>query len=182
MIRLFVSVELGEDVRNRLWQMCCDVPGARWTEPDQMHLTLRFIGEVEGHVFEDIRGALNRVHADAFEISLRGVGHFPPRGQPRVLWAGIERSEELLQLQRRVESTLVQLGLPPERRRFSPHVTLARLNGTPARAVGSYIAQHGLFRAGPIPVESFFLYSSQLGAKHAVHREEAEYPLPLPGA
>lgn len=177
MIRLFVCLELPGDVRARLEALCCDVPGARWVDPDQIHLTVRFIGEVEGHVFEEIRDGLGGVRVPAFEMGLRGVGHFPPRGQPRVLWAGIEPSEELQLLHHRVDSALTKAGLPGERRKFSPHVTLARLKGAPTRAVGSFLAAHGLFRAGPLPVDRFWLYSSQLSRKRAVHRPEAEYPL-----
>jgi len=176
-IRLFVSLELPEASRERLHRLCCDVPGARWVEPEQLHLTVRFIGEVEEHVFEEIRDRLGGVRVDPFEIELCGVGHFPPRGQPRVLWAGIARSDSLRLLHQRVDSVLVRAGLPPERRKFSPHITLARLRGAPPRAVGSFLATHGLFREGPIEVDRFWLYSSQLSPKRAVHRAEAEYPL-----
>jgi 2'-5' RNA ligase len=177
MYRLFVSVELPDAVKQQLVAMCAGVPGARWVEPDQLHLTLRFIGEVDGAVFDDVLNALALVEADAFSMSLKGVGHFPPRGDPRVLWAGIEKSEELMALHNKVESVLVRADLPPERRKFHPHVTLARLNHTPVSKVGAFLAHHALFRTPPFPVTSFHLFSSNLTAKHAVHREEASYPL-----
>lgn len=177
MIRLFVSLELPEDVRARLQLLCCDVPGARWADPDQLHLTVRFIGEVEEHVFHDIRDGLSGVQVEPFDIVLRGVGHFPPRGQPRVLWAGIDRCPALDLLHQRVDSALGRAGLPPERRKFAPHVTLARLRGTPSRAVGSFLSQNGMFQSEPIRMDRFWLYSSQLSRKRAVHRPEAEYPL-----
>lgn len=177
MIRLFVSLEMPEEVRARLEALCCDVPGARWTDPEQLHLTVRFIGEVEGHVFEEIRDGLGAVCVEPFELTLRGVGHFPPRGQPRVLWAGIERSEALTLLRQRVDRNLGRAGVPAEGRNFSPHVTLGRLRGSPARAVGSFLSQHALFEAGPIAIDRFWLYSSRLSHKRAVHRPEAEYPL-----
>ena len=180
MIRLFVAIELPEDVRQRIERMCADVPGARWAEPEQMHLTLRFIGEVDGDVFREIRESLGTVRAEPFEMELRGVGHFPPRGEPRILWVGVQRSEELVRLRNRVESTLVRIGLEPEGRKFSPHITIARLKGTPPRAVGSFLAQHGLFQAGPIAVDGFQLHSSTLGAKRAVYRCEASYSFSVP--
>ncbi len=177
MIRLFVSLELPDVVRERLAGLCCDVPGARWTEPEQMHLTIRFIGEVEEHVFDEIRDGLGSVSVEPFPLTLRGVGHFPPRGQPRVLWVGVERSDALRILHQRVDAALVRSGVAPERRKFAPHVTLARLRRTPTRAVGSFISQNALFEEGPIEIDRFWLYSSRLSRKQAVHRPEAEYPL-----
>ncbi|MEW6271776.1 MAG: RNA 2',3'-cyclic phosphodiesterase [Thermodesulfobacteriota bacterium] len=177
MYRLFVSVELPDELKQSLARMCCDVPGARWLEPDEMHLTVRFIGEVDGVVFRDVMDALGDVELAPFELALRGVGHFPPRGEPRVLWAGLERSVELKALHDKIESALVRAGIEPERRKFSPHVTLARLKGTPERAVGSFIAMNGLYRSDPFRVDEFHLYSSRLSAKRAVHRSEAVYPL-----
>jgi RNA 2',3'-cyclic 3'-phosphodiesterase len=175
--RLFVSIELPEAVKQALLRMCCDVPGARWVEPEQMHLTIRFIGEVDGLVFRDVTDALEGVTALAFPLTIRGVGHFPPRGEPRVLWAGVERSEGLLELRSRVERALVRAGLAPEGRKFSPHLTLARLHGASERAVASFLAQNGLLRCDPFAVPAFHLFSSALSSKRAVHRCEATYPL-----
>lgn len=177
MYRLFVSIELPDDVKQALGRLSGDVPGARWLEADEMHLTVRFIGEADGLVYEDVLAALDEVRVAPFALQLRGVGHFPPRGEPRILWAGVERSDGLRVLHDRVESALVRAGVEGERRKFSPHVTLARLRGTPSRAVGSFIAMNGLFRAEPFEVREFHLFSSSLGAKRAVHRCEASYPL-----
>jgi 2'-5' RNA ligase len=177
MYRLFVSVELPGEVKESLARMCCDVPGARWLEPDEIHLTVRFIGEVDGVVFRDVVDALGEVEVAPFELTLRGVGHFPPRGEPRVLWVGLERSAQLRALHDKVESALVRAGIEPERRKFSPHVTLARLKGSPERAVGSFMAMNGLYRSAPFVVDEFHLYSSRLSAKRAVHRSEAVYAL-----
>ena len=177
MTRLFVAIELPNEVRDRLWRACCDVPGARWTEAEQMHLTLRFVGEVDELVFRDVEGALEEVRGAPFELEMRGVGHFPPRGEPRVLWAGIVRSDALVSLQKRVESAVERGGVPRDGRRFSPHVTLARLAGTPERTVGSWLAMNGLLRSDPFEVREFHLFSSRLGGKRAVHRVEASDPL-----
>jgi len=177
MYRLFVSVELPDGIKQSLGRICDDVPGARWLEADEMHLTVRFIGEVDGVVFDDVVHALDDVRLPPFELALRGVGHFPPRGEPRVLWAGLERSAELKTLHDKVESAVVRAGVEPERRKFSPHVTLARLKGTPERAVGGFIALNGLYRSEPFAVDEFHLYSSRLSAKRAVHRAEASYAL-----
>jgi RNA 2',3'-cyclic 3'-phosphodiesterase len=175
--RLFVSLELPELVQQSLAMLCNDVPGARWAPPEQIHLTLRFIGDVDGLGFQDVGDALASVRAVPFELVLRGVGHFPPRGEPRTLWAGVEKSEPLLLLHDRIESALVRVGLERERRKFAPHVSLARLRGTPTRAVVSFLARNALFRTDPIPIDEFHLVSSQLTPKHAVHRNEGTYPL-----
>lgn len=177
MYRLFVSIELPDDVKHSLARLSGDVPGARWLEGDEIHLTVRFIGEVDGLVYQDVLAALEGVRAAPFELALRGVGHFPPRGEPRILWAGLERSDGLRVLHDRVERALVRAGVEAEHRKFSPHVTLARLRGTPPRAVGSFIAMNGLFRTEPFTVREFHLFSSSLGAKRAVHRCEASYAL-----
>ena len=177
MTRLFVSLELPESAKEELGRLCGDVPGARWAEPEDMHLTLRFIGEVDGLGFEDVAAALASVRAEAFDLALRGVGHFPPRGEPRALWAGVERCEPLVILRDRIESALQRAGLEPERRKFHPHVTLARLRGASARAVGSFLARHALFHTRPIPIREFHLLSSKLTPKRAVHRNEESYPL-----
>ena len=177
MYRLFVSIELPDDVKHALLRLSGDVPGARWLEPDEMHLTVRFIGEVDGLVYDDVLAALDEVRVAPFELELRGVGHFPPRGEPRILWAGLERSDALRMLHDRVESALVRVGVEAEHRKFSPHVTLARLRGTPPRAVGSFLAMNGLFRTDAFPVREFHLFSSSLGAKRAVHSCEASYAL-----
>jgi len=175
--RLFVSVELPEEVKEALGSLCNGVPGARWVEPEQIHLTVRFIGDVDGLGFQNAIDALASVRAAPFAIALRGVGHFPPRGEPRVLWAGVEKSEPLALLHDRIESALVRMGLEPERRKFAPHVSLARLRGTPVRAVGRFLARNALFRTEPIPVDEFHLVSSQLSPKHAIHLNEASYAL-----
>jgi len=177
MYRLFVSVDVPDDVKQSLARLAGDVPGARWLEPDEIHLTVRFIGEVDGLVFDDVLAALESVRLAPFALALRGVGHFPPRGEPRILWAGLERSDALRALHDRIESAVVRAGVEPERRKFAPHVTLARLRGTPPRAVGSFVAMNGLFRSEPFTVDAFHLYSSNLSAKRAVHRVEATYPL-----
>jgi RNA 2',3'-cyclic 3'-phosphodiesterase len=175
--RLFVSLELPELVKQSVALLCSDVPGARWVEPEQIHLTLRFIGDVDGLGFQDVEDALASVRSEPFDLTLKGVGHFPPRGEPHVLWVGVEKSEPLVILHDRVESALVRVGLERERRKFAPHVSIARLRATPSRAVASFLARNALFRTEPIPVDEFHLVSSQLTPKHAVHRNEATYPL-----
>ena len=178
MPRLFVALDFPQQAREALLGLCHGVPGAKWAEPGQIHLTLRFIGEVDGGVFGDIAEALGEVCAGAFEVALKGVGHFPPGGRRvRVLWAGVVENEALLRLKARVESSLASLGLEPKGGKFNPHVTLARIKSAPPARVARFLSDNALFQAGPVPVRDFHLYSSQLGSERAIHRIEASYPL-----
>jgi 2'-5' RNA ligase len=177
MIRLFVALALPPSTIDALVGLGEGVPGARWLRDDQMHLTLRFIGEVDRAAFEDVVHALGEVEADAFELALAGVGHFPPRGAPKVLWAGVRQNPALNLLQSRIESALGRAGLKPEGRNFSAHITLARLNGAPVERVQAYLARHALFAEPPFMVEAFHLYSSRLGRDGSLYSIEASYPL-----
>ena len=177
MYRLFVAVDLPPDIAAQLQGLCCGVPGARWVPPEQMHLTLRFIGEVDGGVFRDIKEGLAGITAPVFSLQIKGLGFFPPRKTPRVLWAGIAPVEEVSGLRNRIENLLVGMGLEPEGRKYSPHITLARLHDTPPARLGRFLAGNNLFVAEPFLVSEFHLYSSQLTAKGAFHAIEASYPL-----
>lgn len=180
MIRLFVGLELPEDVRFALAGLCGGVPGADWVASESLHLTLRFIGDITESDADDVHDALLRVRAPGFALTLAGVGHFATGEELRVLWAGVERNAALTQLQRNVESALVRMGLAPETRRFHPHVTLARCAGVPAPRAQAFLAQNALFRTGPFEVDRFTLFSSLRRAEGAIYTAEADYPLPLP--
>ena len=181
MPRLFVAIDFPEAVTQRLAALCSGLAGARWLPPEQFHLTLRFIGEVDSGAFADIVDDLSAVACPPFSLSLGGVGYFPPRGEPRVLWAGVDvrlgAVEELARLQSQIESRLRLLGIEPEGRKFAPHVTLARLKGTPVNQLGDYLIVHGDFITETIQLTEFHLYSSVLRPKGALHRIEASYPL-----
>lgn len=180
MIRLFVAIDLPETVRARLAGLCAGVPGARWTAPENMHLTLRFIGEVDDALAIEIEAALGRVAAPSFEIRLGEIGHFGSRGRVRALWAGIEACPALEHLRDKVESVLVRAGLEPEGRKFTPHVTLARLRDARLSRVREFLGAGNPVTAGPVPVERFTLYSSFLARQGAIHRVEARYELDVP--
>lgn len=175
--RLFTAVDLSDEAREAVGRICTGIPGVKWLDETQLHLTLRFIGDAAPSLFERIRQALAEVEAKPFELSLRGVGRFPPKRDPRVLWVGIETSEALLSLQRMVEQALEKCGLEPEGREFSPHITLARLKDMPWSPVAAFLERNRLFSTPPFPVSGFHLYSSTLTPKGALHRREATYPL-----
>jgi 2'-5' RNA ligase len=180
-IRLFVAIDLPQPVCDRLAGMGGGVPNARWVPPENMHLTLRFIGEVENGFAQDIDTALTKLHSPGFDIELDGIGFFGKASAARVLWAGVRRSEPLLRLQTKVEAALWDAGVPAEERKFSPHVTLARMRRAPAGRLQHFVADHAAFLSGPIPVDHITLYSSFRSASGPVYQAEAEYPLDPPG-
>lgn len=179
MIRLFVGIELPEAVQERLAGMCGGVPGARWVDAENMHLTLRFIGDVEIGQAEDIDAALLRLRAPRFDLTLDGVGFFGKPTAARILWAGVRKCEALARLQAKVESSVQSAGLPPEERKFSPHITLARLKGAPEVRLQRFVAENADFLAGPLPVERFVLFSSFRSGSGPIYTPEADYPLTL---
>jgi len=181
MLRLFVGLTLPDGVIARLNIMCAGLPGASWTPPSNMHITLRFIGEVEEHVAEEIDAMLARIAAPAFSLELAGVGTFGEGSKARSLWAAAQPSPELNHLQAKVESALVRAGLPPEGRKFTPHVTLARLAHTPPARLHAFIAGNAPFQAGPFEVNHITLFESLLGKGSPVYIPQADYQLFVPG-
>ena len=177
-MRLFVGLDLPWTLRERLALLAGGVPGARWVPAENHHLTLRFIGEVPAHRAEEIDLALAALRGRGFPLSLAGVGTFAKAGRAVSLWVGVERNPALEHLQGKIETALQRCGLAPERRRFTPHVTLARLDSTVVEAkLAEYVQAHNLFRGGPIAVGHFTLFSSQLGKESSAYRAEVDYDL-----
>lgn len=177
-MRLFVALELPAALRQRLAIMAGGgIPGARWVPPENYHLTLRFIGEMPGYRAEEIDQALAALKAPGFALTLAGVGTFNKGGRSVSLWVGMERNPALDHLQSKIETALQRCGLEPERRRFSPHITLARLDNAPEAKLAAFVQANNLFRAEPIAVEHFTLFSSRLGKDQAVYTPEVEYKL-----
>ena len=177
MIRLFVGLALPEQLRAELAGLIGGIPGAKWVPPANYHLTLRFIGEIESWQAQEADHALAAIRARSFEISVRGLGTFEKAGRIQALWAGVERSDALSHLQNKIETALQRIGIPPERKRFAPHITLARTDKASPDKLMAFVQMHNLFRAPPIPVEHFTLFSSQLGKENSVYTPEAEYEL-----
>lgn len=177
MIRLFVALPLPAAIKTQLAMLSGGIPGAKWVPPENYHLTLRFIGEVESWRAQEVDDALANIRAPSFELSLRGVGTFEKGGRISALWVGVEKTEGLSFLQSKVETALQRIGLEPERRRFAPHVTLARTDRAPPEKLVSFVQAHNLFRLPPVSVEHFTLYSSRLGKDAAVYVPEVEYEL-----
>jgi 2'-5' RNA ligase len=175
-MRLFVAIPVPDAVAEGLLLIQSGVPGARWQTREQFHLTLRFIGEVDGRDADAIHDALSSVSAPGFTLTLKGVGEFGGKN-PRALWAGIASSDALLHLQRKVETALQRIGIEAEPRKFTPHVSLARLKATPRGRVMDYIVDHALYASAPFAVSAFLLYSSHLSANGSLYLAEHSYRL-----
>src|SRR5436305_2505785 len=159
MLRLFVGIEFPPELKLDLSLLCSGVPGARWVDPGNLHLTLRFIGEVPEDIAADVDEALAGLKARRFTLQLAGTGVFGGN-RPHALWVGAERDPELVRLRDKIEHALIQAGLEPESRKFAPHVTLARLRNPEFDNLGHFLAAHAQFRADPLPVEQFSLIAS----------------------
>jgi 2'-5' RNA ligase len=176
-MRLFAGLELPWEIRQRLGFLGGGIPGARWVPAENYHLTLRFIGEVPAHRAEEIDLAFSTLRGRGFELTLAGIGTFSKGGRETQLWVGVDRNPALDHLQGKIETALQRAGLEPERRRFVPHVTLARLdNAAPAKLAG-FVQAHNLFRSAPMAIDHFTLFSSRLGKEAAVYEAEMAYTL-----
>ena len=145
---------------------------------EQMHLTLRFIGDCDGRQYNDICDILNKVTINTFSLSMEGVGYFPLRGKPRILWVGLKTSPQLLALRKSIDITMSNIGIPLERKKFHPHITVARIKEkTPPTAIIPFLSQNNLFNTEGSMVEEFHLYSSILRKEGVLHQIEATYPL-----
>ncbi|MDE2181740.1 MAG: RNA 2',3'-cyclic phosphodiesterase [Alphaproteobacteria bacterium] len=176
MMRLFVALALPDAVTKSLEMLQGGVPGARWQTREQMHLTLRFIGEADGREAAAIDDALSSIEAPPFTLELKGVGSFGGK-YARDLWAGARPGEPVMHLQRKIESALQRVGLEPDGRKFTPHVTLARLKGAQNGHVMDFLTDHALYSSGEFPVDGFVLYSSQLTPNGSRYRAEKAYRL-----
>lgn len=176
MHRLFVAIRPPPHIRQQLLNAMGGVQGARWQDDEQLHLTLRFIGEVDRHRAEDIALALGSVRLSPFSLALNGLGTFERRGQAVTVWAGVTPHEEVKLLHKKVDQAIVRTGLEPERRAFSPHITMARL-GRSAGSIEHLLAAGGELTSPPFEVTEFRLYESQLTPEGAHYTIVERYPL-----
>ncbi len=177
MPRLFIALDLPAKIKAAIGLLCTGLPGARWVPAEQLHLTLRFIGDLPPSLLTEVKGQLAAVRAKPFPLQLEGLGLFPLVGRPRVLWVGLKKSDALLELRTEVDRALDHLDIPPDKKQFAPHLTLARLATIPAPLLDAYLLTHNLCRQPAFRVNSFRLYSSILRPEGAVHTCEAQYLL-----
>ncbi len=176
MPRLFVGLEMPAETADALAALAGGVRGARWIERSDYHLTLRFIGDVGDDRARALEETLGGVSSPAFSLRLSGVDWFGGR-KPRAIFAGVERNDALVALRGAVERACVSAGMEPERRRFSPHVTIARCRGASLREVRRFVSAHGLFSAGPFAVRRFVLFSARPSRGGGPYVTERAWPL-----
>ncbi|MBX7496466.1 RNA 2',3'-cyclic phosphodiesterase [Qipengyuania sp. 6B39] len=174
--RLFVALRPPRPIRDSLIACMHGVERARWQDDGQLHLTLRYVGEVDRNTANDLAEALGSITVPAFTVTLADTGLFERKGVPHTLWAGVKRSDALLRLQRKVERVCQSVGLPAEGRKFTAHVTLARLNGA-SGPVQSFLARTAGQRFGSWLADGFALYESHLRPEGSLYEEMVGYPL-----
>jgi len=175
MHRLFVAIRPPLAIRKRLLGLMGGVRNARWQSDDQLHLTVRFIGEVDRHMAEDVAIALAGVRQTAFEVALSGLGSFGRNGRG-ALWAGLSPHEPLKGLHKRVDQALTRVGIEQDTRAYHPHITIARL-GRNAGPVEPFVERWAGLASAPFPVADFCLYESRLGSEGASYAIMERYPL-----
>ena len=179
-LRLFVALDLPDDIKQALAALRIDIPGASWSQPANFHLTLKFLGDgIDEAGLPDLVAALRAVRGPALTLALRGVGSFPPgdRHSPRVLWAALDAPPALGVLAGDVEQALTPLGFPPEGYPFAPHLTLARLKSREGAAAAAFLTRHAALTSDPFTARAFHLYASLLSPDGATYRRQASFPL-----
>ena len=176
MHRLFVAIRPPDRVRDALLDLMGGISGARWQSDEQLHLTLRFVGEVDRHAAEDIHAALGAIHHPPFDLAMSGLGMFDRRGAPATVWAGVSPPEPVHALHKKVDQAIARVGIEPDRRAFHPHITLARL-GRGAGRPDDFLARSGTVNGERFRVAAFSLYESRLTPDGAIHTELERYPL-----
>ena len=180
-MRLFVALDVPATVAQSLLVIQGGVPGARWMNRDQLHLTLRFIGEVDGRDAAMLDAALEGIAAPAFALQLHAVGQFGNK-QPHTLFASARRSGPLEHLQKKVDSAIRRVGQPPKdadryAHKFTPHITLGRLRHAEAGKVMEWLTHNALYTSAEFAVAAFHLYSSKLTGDGSIYRIEQTYSL-----
>ncbi len=175
-MRLFVALSLPNAVAKSLALIQGGVPGARWQSREQLHITLRFIGEVDGQHVEAIDDALAGIMAPDFTLQLHGVGQFGNK-QPHSLWAAARPNDMLDHLQRKVDTAIRRVGQPQDAHKFTPHVTLARLRHPDTDRLVDWLKYHALYTSAEFPVDAFHLWSSKLTSDGSIYRIEKSYDL-----
>jgi len=176
-MRLFVALRPPPAIREQLAAVMGGVPAARWQDDEQLHCTLRFIGDVDRPQAEDIAAALAGIHAQAPVVRLAGVGRFEHKGRTDTLWAAMAPADGLRQLARKVDQACMRAGLAPERRAYLPHVTVARFPRGAGPEIDGWMAVHAGLASPAFTMPHILLYRSHLGGSGATYEPVARWPL-----
>ena len=176
-MRLFIAIELPDEIKRLLGRMRTEIPGSRWVPMEQIHLTLAFLGEVDDATLKLLTAELASIQAPGFRLCFSATGCFPDRRRPRVLWVGLEPEPLLNNLASLVRKAVLACNIPQEERPFSPHITLARLKFPATREVAPFLDQPQKDGLPPIGVREFILFQSRLTPRGAVHTAINVFPL-----
>ncbi len=177
--RLFVGLRPPRDIRADLMAIMGGIAGARWQRDDQLHLTIRYIGEVDRRTADDVALALSRLQMEAIDVALSGVGRFAKQGRTDTIWAGVTPGDTLARLHRKVDHAITELGLPSEGRAYLPHITLARLPRSLAAEhdVDAFIAAHAGLSSAAFAFGHLTLFESELTRDGAAYHIVERWPL-----
>lgn len=174
--RLFIGLEVPQDLASELSLARGGLAGARWIDAENYHITLRFIGDIDGATARDIYASLAEIERNAFPVTIGGLGSFGG-SRPKAIVAMVKPTQELLQLQADQERLIRRIGLPPEPRKFTPHITLARLRGASSINVADYLGLRGFFLPRPFEATRFVLFSARNSTGGGPYVVEAAYSL-----
>ena len=175
--RLFAAIDLPQSIRRSLGELDPQIKGVRWSDPEQIHLTLGFFGYVPEEAESILRDRLAAIQFGAFALPLQGIGTFPKKGPPKIVWIGIGSAHpHLFQVHKRVQEAALAAGIEPDLRPWHPHLTLARCRDVPLQPIRKFLTRCSDYDAGMFRVEAFRLYSSKLGPSGSVYTQELTVP------
>lgn len=175
MVRLFVGLDIPDQVIHDLAPARGGVEGAHWQRDNQLHLTLAFIGDVPGRTCREIEDALSRIRFTPFQLSLQGVGLFGKPKHPKTLWAGVGDKKPLLHLHEKITAAMDRIDVETERRKFKPHVTLARFRRGAQARIGDWLTNNEILHTRSVEISSFVLFSSERTSEGSYYRQEAVF-------
>ncbi len=175
MIRLFTGLEIPDDVAEPLLRCQTGLAGARWVARENFHITVRFIGQVDEAQAAEIDDVLAHLKMNAFDVQVEGLGAFGKKRDPRAVWAGIAPNDALMALNAKIERLFQEMGLEPDKRKYTPHVTLGRLRETSDRQVARWIEGNGMFFAPKFTATRLTLFSSETRQSGAIYTPERYY-------
>ena len=177
MPRLFTALEIPADIKEEISRFFYGIPGTRFLEEEQLHVTLTFIGDADGGLKKDILEVLSQLRLPAFNVALTGAGVFPPRGPAKILWLGVQAPELLAKLKKSMDASLDTLGVELEKRKFKPHLTIARMKNPHPELLAQFLSAHHSFTSREWKVGEFSLYESKLRTEGAEYYLEGSFPL-----